>query len=107
MRAERGAAEEIEYHLFSGSETLLPTHNRSVQKAFARVLKNRGVKTAPFVVLVSTEMPAILAEVSCLSNREEARLLSRPLYRDHIAEALFRGIRGYADDVHQTEEKGS
>lgn len=70
-------------------------------------LKNRGVKTAPFVVLVSTEMPAILAEVSCLSNREEARLLSRPLYRDHIAEALFRGIRGYADDVHQTEEKGS
>ena len=70
-------------------------------------LKNRGVKTAPFVVLVSTEMPAILAEVSCLSNREEARLLSRPLYRDGIAEALFRGIRGYADDVHQTEEKGS
>ena len=70
-------------------------------------LKNRGVKTAPFVVLVSTEMPAILAEVSCLSNREEARLLSRPLYRDHIAEALFRGIKGYADDVHQTEEKGS
>ncbi|MCP3957853.1 MAG: N-acetylmuramoyl-L-alanine amidase [bacterium] len=70
-------------------------------------LENRGVKTAPFVVLVSTEMPAILAEVSCLSNREEARLLSRPLYRDHIAEALFRGIRGYADDVNQTEEKGS
>ncbi len=70
-------------------------------------LKNRGVKTAPFVVLVSTEMPAILAEVSCLSNREEARLLSRPLYRDHIAEALFRGIRGYADDVNQTEEQGS
>ncbi len=70
-------------------------------------LKNRGVKMAPFVVLVSTEMPAILAEVSCLSNRDEARLLSRPLYRDGIAEALFRGIRGYADDVHQTEEKGS
>ena len=70
-------------------------------------LQNRGVKTAPFVVLVSTEMPAILAEVACLSNREEARLLSRPLYRDHIAEALFRGIRGYADDVHQTAEKGS
>ena len=83
---------------------------RSLYSSLRRVnpqLKNRGVKTAPFVVLVSTEMPAILAEVSCLSNREEARLLSRPLYRDHIAEALFRGIRGYADDVHQTEEKGS
>ncbi len=83
---------------------------RSLYTSLRRVnpnLKNRGVKTAPFVVLVSTEMPAILAEVSCLSNREEARLLSRPLYRDHIAEALYRGIRGYADDVHQTEQKGS
>ncbi len=83
---------------------------RSLYTSLGRVnpkLENRGVKTAPFVVLVSTEMPAILAEVSCLSNREEAELLSRPLYRDHIAEALFRGIRGYADDVNQTEEKGS
>lgn len=70
-------------------------------------LKNRGVKTAPFVVLVSTEMPAILAEVSCLSNQEEEELLSRPYYRDHIAQALARGIRGYAGDVHQIEEKGS
>jgi N-acetylmuramoyl-L-alanine amidase len=70
-------------------------------------LENRGVKTAPFVVLVSTEMPAILAEVSCLSNREEEELLSRPLYRQHIAEALARGVRGYADEVNQTEEKES
>lgn len=70
-------------------------------------LKNRGVKTAPFMVLVSTEMPAILAEVSCLSNKEEEELLSRPYYRDHIAQALARGIRGYADDIHQIEEKGS
>ncbi len=83
---------------------------RSLYTSLRRVnpnLKDRGVKTAPFVVLVSTEMPAILAEVSCLSNREEARLLARPLYRDHIAGALYRGIRGYADDVNQTEEKGS
>jgi N-acetylmuramoyl-L-alanine amidase len=70
-------------------------------------LRNRGVKTAPFVVLVSTEMPAILAEVSCLSNREEEELLGRPLYREHIAEALSRGVQGYARDVNQTEEKGT
>ena len=70
-------------------------------------LKNRGVKTAPFVVLVATEMPAILAEVSCLSNQDEAQLLSRPLYREHIAEALYRGIRKYADEVNQSEAKGS
>ncbi|RMH22132.1 MAG: N-acetylmuramoyl-L-alanine amidase, partial [Acidobacteria bacterium] len=69
-------------------------------------LADRGVKTAPFVVLVATEMPAILAEVSCLSNREEARRLARPRYREHIARALLRGIETYADDVNQTE-KGS
>ncbi|MEM8933441.1 MAG: N-acetylmuramoyl-L-alanine amidase [Acidobacteriota bacterium] len=70
-------------------------------------LRDRGVKTAPFVVLVATEMPAILAEVSCLSNEQEAELLARPLYRDHIAEALARGLRRYADDVNQSEAKGS
>lgn len=70
-------------------------------------LADRGVKTAPFVVLVATEMPAILAEVSCLSNAEEAELLGRPLYRAHIAEALHRGLRGFARDVNQIEEKGS
>lgn len=70
-------------------------------------LKDRGVKTAPFVVLVATDMPAILAEVSCLSNEEEAELLSRPLYRDHIAEALFEGVRGYADEVQRAEESAA
>jgi N-acetylmuramoyl-L-alanine amidase len=65
-------------------------------------LKNRGVKTAPFVVLVATEMPAILAEVSCLSNEQEAELLARPLYRGHIAEAMSRGIRRYANEVNQS-----
>ena len=43
LRAERGAAEEIEYHLFSGNETILPTHNRNVQQVFAKTLKDRGV----------------------------------------------------------------
>ena len=68
-------------------------------------LEDRGVKSAPFVVLVGTEMPAILAEVSCLSNAEEVELLARPLYRGHIAEALFRGILGYARDVESPSEE--
>jgi N-acetylmuramoyl-L-alanine amidase len=59
-------------------------------------LRDRGVKTAPFLVLVETEMPAVLAEVSCLSNQREADLLTKPLYRQFIAEALFRGIHSYA-----------
>lgn len=66
-------------------------------------LKDRGVKTAPFVVLVATEMPAILAEVSCLSNEEEAELLARPLYREHIAKALADGIRRYAAEINAPE----
>lgn len=69
-------------------------------------LQDRGVKAAPFIVLLTTEMPAILAEVSCLSNREEAELLSRPLYRQHIAEALAAGVRSYADTVEGKPEGG-
>jgi len=62
-------------------------------------LKDRGVKTAPFLVLVSSQMPAILVEVSCLSNEEEARLLTKPYYRQFIAQALYRGIRQYAKSL--------
>jgi N-acetylmuramoyl-L-alanine amidase len=62
-------------------------------------LENRGVKMAPFAVLVGTEMPAILVEVSCLSNEEEVELLTSADYRDQIAAALLRGIRSYAKDL--------
>jgi N-acetylmuramoyl-L-alanine amidase len=62
-------------------------------------LQNRGVKAAPFIVLVTTQMPAILAEVSCLSNEDEAGLLTQPQYRQTIAEALAAGVRTYADSV--------
>jgi N-acetylmuramoyl-L-alanine amidase len=59
-------------------------------------LENRGVKTAPFVVLVGTEMPSVLAEVSCVSNPDEARLLGEDTYRDDIAKALAAGVRAFA-----------
>ncbi|MDX1503927.1 MAG: N-acetylmuramoyl-L-alanine amidase, partial [Thermoanaerobaculia bacterium] len=72
---------------------------RALHGALLRIspdLRDRGVKTAPFAVLTGTEMPAILAEVSCLSNEEEARLLRLAEYRQYIAEALAHGIRSYA-----------
>jgi len=78
---------------------------RSLHKASPQVT-DRGVKAAPFIVLLSTEMPAILAEVSCLSNEEEARLLARPEYRQHIAEALAAGIGAYAEKTARSGEKG-
>lgn len=59
-------------------------------------LENWGVKRAPFLVLVTTDMPAVLAEVGCISNEKEAAMLRRPEYRQKIADALFLGIRGYA-----------
>jgi len=59
-------------------------------------LENWGVKRAPFIVLTATEMPAILAEVGCLSNEREALMLRSPNYRQQIAQALFNGIHAYA-----------
>lgn len=70
-------------------------------------LVDRGVKRAPFIVLVATEMPAVLAEVSCLSNQEEARLLADPGYRHLIARSLFAGIVSYARTQGPRSEKGS
>ena len=68
-------------------------------------LEDRGVKTAPFVVLVATEMPAILAEVSCLSNPDEAERLGTTAHRQAIAEALVNGIRNFTDQKTQLAGK--
>lgn len=78
---------------------------RSLRKVNPELV-DRGVKAAPFIVLLTTEVPAVLAEVSCLSNEEEVRLLSKPLYRQYIAEALSRGVRSYAELAEGAGEKG-
>ena len=59
-------------------------------------LQDWGVKRAPFIVLVATDMPAVLAEVGCMSNPKEAALLRQPRYRQQIAQALYEGIHAYA-----------
>lgn len=76
---------------------------QSVQDAVMRrlrridpALNDRGVKTAPFVVLVATDMPAILAEVSCLSNPDEAERLDTTAHRQTIAAALVDGIQAFS-----------
>lgn len=70
-------------------------------------LENWGVKRAPFVVLVATDMPAILAEVGCISNEKEAAMLGQPQYRQKIAEALFHGIHAYAGAADGPQKKGT
>lgn len=62
-------------------------------------LRNRGVKSAPFVVLIDAEMPAILAEVSCLSDTGEIERLRDHEHLQSIAEALDAGIRSYAGSL--------
>ena len=70
-------------------------------------LENWGVKRAPFVVLVATDMPAILAEVGCISNEKEAAMLGKPEYRQKIADALFQGIHAYAGAAETPQKKGT
>jgi len=70
-------------------------------------LENRGVKMAPFVVLLGTQMPAILVEVSALSNEEEVNLLTNGDYRGKIALALYNGIHAYAKSLNGAARKGS
>ena len=62
-------------------------------------LKNRGVKKAPFVVLIGAKMPSVLAEIGFLSNAREEALLKKSDYRQKLAEALYRGISRYAETL--------
>jgi len=70
-------------------------------------LENRGVRTAPFVVLIGTQMPAVLVEIACLSNVDEVKLLTKQDYREHIAQALEQGIRRYANGLIMAARKGA
>ncbi len=60
-----------------------------------RTIKDLGVKQAPFVVLIGAAMPSVLAEISFVTNPQEAKLLKSVVYRQRIAEALFNAIRKY------------
>jgi N-acetylmuramoyl-L-alanine amidase len=60
-----------------------------------KTVKDLGVKQAPFVVLIGAAMPSVLAEISFVTNTQEARLLKGNAYRQRIADALFNAIRNY------------
>jgi len=79
---------------------------RQVQReVYTRVSKasgaqrDRGIKKAPFVVLIGANMPSILAEISFLTNPRDERLLRRSDYREKIAYALYQGILDYLKDL--------
>ncbi len=64
-----------------------------------RGMRNRGVKKAPFIVLIGANMPSILAEISFVSNPTDARKLQTPEYRQKIADALYKGVTKYVSGL--------
>lgn len=61
--------------------------------------KDRGVKKAPFVVLIGASMPSVLAEIGFISNTHDEGTMKRAEYRQRIAEALYKGLSGYASTL--------
>lgn len=75
----------------------------SGMRAGYRALKDLGVKQAPFMVLIGASMPSVLAEISFVTNPQEARLLKLPRYRQRIAEALLAGILKYQQSLKKVQ----
>ncbi|MFB3815853.1 MAG: N-acetylmuramoyl-L-alanine amidase [Terriglobales bacterium] len=87
IEESREFAAEVQKALWTGASAKNPA------------IKNRGVKKAPFIVLIGANMPSILAEISFLSNSADERKLQTPDYRQKIAEYLYRGIAKYASGL--------
>jgi N-acetylmuramoyl-L-alanine amidase len=73
----------IQKNLYSGTKKIFPD------------ARNRGVRSAPFIVLIGANMPSILTEVAFISNPRDERLLKKSTNQDRIVKALFSGIEGY------------
>jgi N-acetylmuramoyl-L-alanine amidase len=71
---------------------------KRMQKA-SKTVKNRGVRKAPFVVLIGADMPSILTEISFLSNPADEKLLKQPEYRQRVAEGLYQGVASYLQSL--------
>ena len=84
IEESRELASDVQLSLYTGLSAKSPT------------LRNRGVKKAPFVVLIGANMPSILAEISFVSNPMDEKKLETPDYRQKIAESLYKGIAKYA-----------
>jgi N-acetylmuramoyl-L-alanine amidase len=87
IEESREFAWDVQESLHSGLATKSPA------------IRDRGVKKAPFIVLIGANMPSILAEISFVSNPTDERRLSTGEYRQRIAESLYRGIAKYANGL--------
>src|ERR1700736_1509604 len=71
---------------------------KRIQKTYKPV-KDRGVRKAPFVVLIGADMPSILTEISFLSNPADEQLLKKPDHRQRVAEGLYQGVASYLQSL--------
>jgi N-acetylmuramoyl-L-alanine amidase len=65
--------------------------------------RDRGVKKAPFVVLIGASMPSVLAEVGFISNPKDEALFRKSDFRQKIAEGLYKGLSQYAATLSQSQ----
>ena len=68
-------------------------------RRYSKKIRNRGVRKAPFVVLIGANMPAVLAEISFISNRSDEKHLKSRKGRDRVVDGLYRGIAQYLKDI--------
>jgi len=87
VEESREFAADVQKSLYTGLSSKTPA------------FRDRGVKKAPFVVLIGANMPSILAEISFVSNPADERKLESKAYRQKIAESLYRGIAHYANGL--------
>lgn len=78
---------------------------RGIGAQSPRTAMNRGVKHAPFVVLLGAAMPSVLAEVSFLSNPKDEALLQTGQFRERVAGSLFAGLNAYLKKNRALEQK--
>jgi N-acetylmuramoyl-L-alanine amidase len=85
---------------------LIESQHLQESSEFAKIAQNflasvdrapsRGVKQAPFVVLMGVQMPASLVEIGFLTNPEDEKFLRRPRQREDLADALADAVMAFA-----------
>jgi N-acetylmuramoyl-L-alanine amidase len=80
------------------AEDIQDSLSKRIQKS-SKPMKNRGVRKAPFVVLIGADMPSILTEISFLSNPADEQMLKKPEQRQKVAEGLYQGMVSYLESM--------
>ena len=80
------------------AEDIQDSLSKRIQKP-NKPVKNRGVRKAPFVVLIGADMPSILTEISFLSNPADEQMLKKPEQRQKVAEGLYQGVVSYLESM--------